>query len=298
MRLKGIYTAQVTPLINDQLDEQGLIENTRRQLDAGVDGLLFLGSVGEASTISDTERNRVIEIGVRETKGKGTVIIGTGCNSTRATIERTLRAKDQGADVALIISPYYNKPSQEGIFRHFEAISNAVNFPIIVYNNQGRTCSNVETETLLRLAGLPSVVGVKEASGNINQIGEVIHVMAKHYPEFSVLSGDDSLFLPLAALGGMGLISTVSNLVPDQMVRLVKAALHSDFPEARRVHQELMQLFKLAFIEVNPVPIKEAMNFAGMAAGHCRLPLCELKPENRQKIKDLVRDLEIALVGT
>ena len=187
-----------------------------------------------------------------------------------------------GADVALIVTPYYNKPTQEGLFRHFEAIAHSVDIPILVYNIQGRTGVNIETSTMMRIAGLPNIVGVKEASGSISQAGDVLLNVKKKYPSFTVLSGDDGLTLPMMSLGAEGVVSVVSNLVPKKVVSLVEAALKGQFVEARRVHEELSPLFKLAFIEVNPSPIKYAMDLCGMAAGPCRLPLCEMRRENQE----------------
>ena len=295
MYLKGAFTAMVTPFLNDELDEKGLVQNIGRQIQAGVAGLVFLGTTGEAATLSEAEQKRVIEIGVREAKGKALVLVGTGSNSTRLTIEKTQRAKDLGADIALIVTPYYNKPSQEGIYRHFEAVAKGVALPVLVYNIQGRTGVNIETPTLLRIAGLPHVVGVKEASGNLGQAGDVIYTIAKRYPRFAVLSGDDAATLPMMALGASGVVSVVSNLIPERIVALVRAALASNFLEARKIHEENLPLFKNAFIEVNPVPIKEAMNFCGMAAGSPRLPLCEMSPENLEKLKAVLISLPLSL---
>ena len=285
MSLKGTFTAMITPLKNDELDEEGLVDNIQRQIQAGITGLVFLGTTGEAATLTDEEQLRVIQIGVRETKGKALVLIGTGSNSTKHAIEKTKRAKDLGADIALVVTPYYNKPTQEGIYRHYEAIAKNVDLPVLVYNIQGRTGVNIETSTLLRIADLPHIVGVKEASGNLGQAGDVIHTIVKRYPLFSVLSGDDAATLPMMALGASGVVSVVSNLIPEKIVALVNAALDGNFYEARKIHEDNLPLFKNAFIEVNPSPIKEAMNFCKMAAGSCRLPLCELKPENREKLK-------------
>lgn len=291
MCLKGTFTALITPFVNDQIDEKGLVSNIHHQLAGGVTGIVFLGTTGESATLTDEEQRKIIEIGVHETKGKATVIVGTGSNSTRIAIEKTKRAKEMGAEMALIVTPYYNKPTQEGIYRHFEAISSQVDLPILVYNIQGRTGVNIETSTLLRIAGLPNVIGVKEASGNIGQAGDVLLTVRKKYPSFTVLSGDDGLTLPMMALGANGVISVVSNLVPDRVSSLVNAALNGDFLTARKIHEELSSLFKLAFIEVNPTPIKYAMNLCGLAAGHCRLPLCEMKRENQEILAIKLREM-------
>lgn len=294
MHLRGAFTAMITPFQNDQLDEEGLVQNIRHQIQAGITGLVFLGTTGESATLSDEEQRRVIEIGVRETKGKALVIIGTGSNSTRHAIDKTKRAKEMGADLAMIVTPYYNKPTQEGIVRHFEAIAKSVDLPVLAYNIQGRTGVNIETSTLLRIAALPHIIGVKESSGNLGQVGDVIATIVKRYPNFNVLSGDDAATLPMMALGATGVISVVSNLLPERIVALVRSALEGNFAETRKLHEELLPLFRDAFVETNPVPIKEAMNFCGMAAGATRLPLCELRPENRAKIKKLVSEMGLA----
>lgn len=280
--MKGTITALITPFLNEELNEEGLRANIRYQIEQGVDGILALGTTGEAATLSEQERERVIEIAVEESTIP--VWVGTGSYSTQETIKKTKRAQESGADVALIVTPYYNKPSQEGIFRHFEAIAHSVEIPIVVYNIPGRCGINLETATLVRIAQLPNVVGVKEASGNVNQAGDVIHAL----PSFKVFSGDDSLTLPLMALGAVGVVSVVSNLVPGPIVAQVNAALKGDFSEARRLHHELLPLYKGAFIESNPVPIKTAMTLSGMAAGPCRLPLYPLSPANFETLRQLL----------
>lgn len=290
MHLQGTFTAMITPFRGDELDEEGLAQNIQNQIAAGVQGIILLGTTGEASTLTEEEQARVVQIGVREAKGKIQIGIGTGSNATKIAVAKTKKAKEMGADFALVVSPYYNKPSQEGIFLHYEALSR-IGLPLVVYNIQGRTAVNIETSTLLRIAELPNVIGVKESSGNLGQVGDVISTVGKKHPSFSVLSGDDVTTLPMMALGAVGVVSVVSNLVPEKMVALVEAALQCRFIEARKIHEELLPLFKAAFLEVNPVPIKEAMNLCQMAAGGCRLPLCELRPENREKLKEVVRCL-------
>jgi len=296
MKLQGTITALITPFIDQELDEEGLARNIRTQIAEGINGILPLGSTGEAATLSSEEQARVINIAVREAKGKVPVWVGTGSNCTRQTIEKTKKAKDLGADIALIVTPYYNRPTQEGIFRHFESITANVDIPIVIYNVQVRTATNIETPTLLRIAGLPNIIGVKEASGNINQIGDVLNTVCRKYPEFSVLSGDDALTLPVMALGGTGVVSVVSNLIPAEVVALVDAALQGNFDEARNLHYQLLSLFKVAFIESNPIPIKTAMDMCGMAAGGCRLPLYKMAPENINILRKHLDQLEMLVV--
>lgn len=290
MDLKGTFTAMITPFREEELDEAGLVQNIHAQLAAEITGLLFLGTTGEEAALSEEEKERVMEIGVKEVKGKALVLIGTGSNSTSLTIQKTKKAEALGADIALIVTPYYNKPTQEGIFRHFEAICHETKIPILVYNISGRCGVNIETETLLRIASLPNIIGVKEASGNIGQIADVIQLVRGRYPDFAVLSGDDGVTLPLIALGGGGVVSVASNLFPAQMASLVKAALRGDFGEARKYHEELMPWFRFEFIESNPIPIKEAMRLSGLPSGRCRLPLTGLMPKNQERLVHLLRN--------
>lgn len=287
--MKGVYTALITPFNEyGQLDEQGFRENIRFQIAQGVDGIVPLGTTGEAPTLSLDEKQRLIEIAVEETKGKKTVMVGTGSNSTAQTIDYTRQAYQLGADMALIVVPYYNRPTQEGLYRHFMTIADAVPIPICIYNIQARTGQNLETATLSRLAEHPHLIGVKEASGNVNQMSDVIEKIIPRHPNFSVMSGDDRLTLPLMSLGGHGVISVVSNLVPKQLCALVHATQRQDYISARALHYQLMPLFRDAFVETNPSPIKTLMNLCGMAAGPVRPPLCELQLESTRILQKLI----------
>lgn len=288
MKLKGTVTALITPFANNVVDKKGLADNIDFQMAQGINGILLLGTTGEASTLSREEQTDVISIGVDRGKGRVPIWVGTGSYCTRQTIEKTQIAKDLGADVALVVTPYYNKPSQEGIYRHFEAIATKVDIPLVVYNIPGRSGTNIETTTLLRIAGLPNVIGVKEASGNLSQVGDIFHTILSQHPEFLVFSGDDVLTLPMMALGAVGVISVVSNLVPDRMVALTCAALAGEFALAKKIHYELLPLYQAAFIETNPVPIKTAMTLCGIPSGNCRLPLHELAPKNLEHLKNLL----------
>lgn len=292
MRLQGVYTALITPFTPDgQLDEKGLKEHLRFQISHGIDGIVVLGTTGESPTLSQEEKTRIIEIARDETKNKTQLLVGTGSYSTAQTILATKQAEQLGADAALIVTPYYNKPTQEGLYRHFEAICQATVLPICIYNIQGRTGQNLQTETLQRLTSLPSIIGVKEASGNVSQMSDVIESIGRQQSHFSVLSGDDALTLPLIALGGHGVISVASNLIPGAVKSLVQAALNGDFIKAQEWHYKLLPLFKTAFIETNPIPIKAALNVYGMAAGSCRLPLCDLLPHNHEKLVNVLKQM-------
>lgn len=293
MKFTGTITALITPFSNQEIDEEGLKSNIAYQIASGIDGILVLGSTGESSTISPEEQTSVISIAVQEAHGKVPVWVGTGSYCTRQTIEKTKKAKDLGADVALIVTPYYNKPTQEGIYRHFEAITASVDIPVVIYNIPGRCGTNIETATLLRIAELPNILGVKEASGNINQVGDVLHTIVKHYPEFLVFSGDDVLTLPMMALGAVGVVSVLSNLVPDLVINLVNAALKGEFDLAKEIHYQLLPLVKAAFIETNPVPIKTAMELCKMPSGGCRLPLHQMAPENIKTLQQLLLQMQL-----
>lgn len=287
--LKGTYTALVTPFnSNHEVDFDRLEALFDEQCRHKVDGVVVLGTTGETPTLFEEEQQEIVKRALKALKGKMKVIVGTGTYATHKTIKLTQAAEEAGADAALIVTPYYNKPTQEGIYKHFEAISQNSLLPIIVYNIQGRTGRNIDTDTLKKIADLPTVIGVKEASGNIEQMMEVLSLQR---PDFSVLCGDDALTLPLIALGGHGVISVVSNLVPALVKKMVDAALAGDFSSAQKLHYQLLPLFKGAFLESNPAPIKEALNIAGFQVGGVRLPLCGVKAETRDKLKAILAGL-------
>ena len=275
-KICGLYTALVTPFdTNGKLDEDGLRNNIRFQIEQGVDGILVLGTTGETPTLSTEEKIQVIRIAREETSGKIRLMVGTGSYSTKTTIENSRLAEEMEVDSLLVVTPYYNKPMQQGLIYHFKAVAQAVNIPIMLYNIQSRCGQNITTETLEHLAQVPNIVGVKEASGNLLQIMDVIHKI-----EFSVMSGDDALTFPIMALGGDGVISVASNLIPKEIKKLISS-------QEKELHYQLLPLFKSLFIETNPIPVKTAMNMVGMAAGSCRLPLCEMQPENLQQLKKI-----------
>lgn len=288
-RLKGVYTAMVTPFDAQlKFDEAGFRKNINFQIDNGIDGLVVLGTTGEAPTLSSNEQEQILKVAIHEARGRLPIIVGTGCYSTEKTIENTKKAEQLGADFALIVTPYYNRPTQEGMWLHFKAITEATRLPIIVYNIAGRTGQNLQTDTLKRLAELPSIVAVKESSGNIAQVSEVIESISRNNAHFSVLSGDDANTLIVMALGGHGIISVASNLIPKQIKELVDALTTGDYNSARNKHHDMMPLIRGLFYETNPIPIKTAMRHKGMAAGRCRLPLCDLLPDNERKLTALL----------
>jgi 4-hydroxy-tetrahydrodipicolinate synthase len=285
-QFKGLYTALITPFTDDdELDEDGLNILLQNQLNSQVDGIVILGTTGEAPTLAENEKKQIIDITKKKCLGKASLIIGTGCYSTRRTIENMLKAENAGADAALVVTPYYNCPTQEGLYLHFKAIAEASNLPIILYNIPGRTGQNIHLDTLKKLLDIPSIKGIKEASGNILQINDVIRLVKSIRPDFSVLSGDDALTLPLMALGGDGVISVVSNIFPSEVKDLIHAMNIENLTMAREIHSDLMPYIKMAFLETNPIPIKAMHKLLKMPSGKCRLPLSELCEEHRKKIE-------------
>jgi 4-hydroxy-tetrahydrodipicolinate synthase len=290
----GAWTALVTPFKADgSLDLPGFERNIEHQIKGGVDGILPLGTTGEAPTIEAEEQEELIRTAVRAAKGRVPVMVGAGTNSTLHTIGNAKRAERLGADMVLIVTPYYSKPTNEGIYRHFKAVAEAVSLPIVAYNIQSRTAKNIDTPTMQRLSGIPSIIGVKESSGSVEQVGEVVQSVKGKRPDFGVLSGDDAFTLPLMALGGDGVVSVIANLVPELVSALVKAASRGDFAKARELHYRLLPLVKAAFIETNPIPIKTAMGMAGLAGGPLRLPLCEMEKANEEKLRKTLVDMGI-----
>lgn len=281
--IRGCLTAMVTPFDErSEVDTDGLRKNLRFQISNGIAGVVPLGTTGESSTVTEEEFKIIIGTAVDEVKGRVPVIAGAGSNSTEKTVHSAKMAEELGADAVLIVTPYYNKPTQEGIYRHFEKVSSSTNLPIIVYNIASRSGVNIETRTLLRLSGLERVVGVKEASGSISQIADVVGQMPRN---FLVLSGDDGVTLPLISLGGHGVISVASNILPKRVSDMVSSALGGDMQGARRMNGELMPIFRDQFIETNPIPIKTAMRILGMPSGGFRLPLCDMMPQNAERLR-------------
>ncbi len=279
----GCGTALVTPFRRDQsLDEETLRRLIRRQIAAGINFLVPCGTTGESPTLTRAEHLRVVEITVEECTGAVPVLAGAGGYNTQEVIELALACKKLGADGILSVTPYYNKPTQEGLFQHYQAIASAVALPIVVYSVQGRTGVNVEPATLARLAAIPNIVAVKEASGNIGQMANVIHEVP---PDFAVLSGDDSITIPLIALGGRGIVSVVSNEIPAEMTQLAQACLRGDFEAARKIQARYLPLMNVNFVESNPIPVKAAMGLMGLLDPVYRLPMTPPGPANLKKIE-------------
>src|SRR6185503_10231215 len=283
----GCGTALVTPFKPDgSLDEAGVSRLARRQIDLGIHFLVPCGTTGEVPTLTEAEQVRVVELVVAEARGRVPVLAGAGGYNTQEVIHSALRLKAAGADGILSVTPYYNKPTPEGLFQHYSAIAEAVKLPIIVYNVPGRTGCNVDPATLVRLSTVPHIVGVKEASGNVTQMCEVC---AGVPDDFIVLSGDDALTLPLMAVGGRGIVSVASNEIPAEMSRLVETAERGDFAAARAEHQRLLPLMQVNFVESNPIPVKSAMASLGLLEEVYRLPMVPPRPASKQKIESVLQ---------
>ena len=283
----GCGTALVTPFTRDeQVDEAAVRRLARRQIDAGIHFLVPCGTTGESPTLTEDERVRIVELIVDEAKGSVPVLAGAGGYDTKDVIHSALRMQRAGAQGILSVTPYYNKPTPEGLFQHYRAIAEAVPLPIIVYNVPGRTGCNVDVATLVRLSAIPNIAGVKEASGNMSQMTDVCRAVPN---DFIVLSGDDALTLPLMAVGGRGIISVASNLVAAEMSRMVELAEANDFAAARAVHDALMPIMTVNFVESNPIPVKCAMAMLGLLEEIYRLPMVPPRPASRERIAAVVR---------
>jgi len=288
----GLGTALITPFKQDgALDEKAFRELAQRQIRAGVNFLVPCGTTGESPTLTRKEHLRVCEITLEEARPKGVpVLAGCGGYNTAELIELGLELKNLGVDGLLSVTPYYNKPTQEGLFRHYEALASAVGLPIMLYSVQGRTGVNLEPGTLKRLSQIPEIIGVKEASGNIAQIARVLHEVP---PTFIVVSGDDSTTIPLISLGGKGVISVVSNEVPKEMSSLVKACLEGDYKLAREFQRFLLPLMEINFVESNPIPVKQAIASLGLCEPVWRLPLVPPSSDNKVKIETILKEMKL-----
>ncbi|MDX1649318.1 MAG: 4-hydroxy-tetrahydrodipicolinate synthase [Myxococcota bacterium] len=284
---EGVLTALVTPFRDGAVDERALQELVEVQIAAGVDGLVPCGSTGEAATLSHAEHRRVIEVVVAAARGRVKVLAGTGSNSTREAIALTTHAKEAGADGALLISPYYNKPMPEGIVQHFAAIAREAAFPLVVYNIPGRTASNILPETMGRLASIEQVVGVKESCGDLHQVAQLLATVPD---DFAVLSGDDWATLPMLALGGHGVISTAGNVAPGDVVEMVRAFRAGDLGRAREIYYRLLSLFDALFCETNPIPVKAALVLRGLIHDEIRLPLTPISAPNRERLQVALKE--------
>jgi 4-hydroxy-tetrahydrodipicolinate synthase len=291
----GVGTALITPFTRTgALDEAAIRALARRQIDAGVHFLVPCGTTGETPTLSAEERRRVVELVVAEAEGRALVLAGAGGYDTQEVIHTVAEMERLGVQGILSVTPYYNRPTPEGLYQHYKAIAEKTALPIIVYNVPGRTGCNVDPATLARLATIPNIAGVKEASGNITQMAEICRSVRA---DFIVLSGDDAITLPLMAIGGRGIISVASNETPAEMVHLVEAAERGDFAQARRWHEKLLPLMQINFVESSPGPVKFAMSAMGLCEPSYRLPMVPPRPASQEKILGVLRDLGLPIVG-
>ena len=285
---RGVLPAIITPFKDDySLDEEGLRRNIEFLQEAGISGIVPCGTTGESATLTFDEHKRVVEVAID--CATVPVVAGTGSNNTREALELTLHAADAGADAALLITPYYNKPNDRGMFEHYKIIAESCDIPIILYNVPKRTGADLRPDLVKKLAGLENIIGIKEASGSISQVSQVIEQTRE--TGFIVLSGDDDMTLPIMALGGAGVISVVANVAPRKTVEMVEAMARGDLDEARKLHFQLAPLVRSMFLETNPIPVKAACRLMGLAAGPLRLPLAPMSPDKENTLKDIVERL-------
>jgi len=287
---RGTFTALVTPFRDGGFDVSAFEQLIETQIAAGITGIVAIGTTGESPTLSHEEREQVIRVAVAKANKRSLVLAGTGSNSTEHTIAQTKLAEKLGVDAALLVAPYYNKPSQEGLFRHFKAIADATSLPIMLYNIPGRCGVDIVPETVARLAKeCRNIVSIKEASGSVERVGE----LRRNLPDaFTILSGDDSLTLPFMAVGAVGVVSVASNLFPSEVSAVVRTCESGDLKSAEKLHRKLLPLFKDLFIEPNPVPVKTALAWRGAMVAQVRLPLCEMSEANQARLRKTLADFE------
>jgi len=290
MRFRGSIVAVITPFRNGKIDEPALRDLIEWQIANGTDGIVPCGTSGESATLTYEEHSRVIEFTVQTVKRRIPVIAGTGSNSTEEAIALTRHAQKAGADAALLISPYYNKPTQEGLYQHHKAIAEAVDLPQILYNIPGRTSVNIMPQTVARLAKIRNIVGIKEGAGSLQQVCDIVRLCDE---DFTVLSGDDALTLPMLAVGAKGVITVTANVAPADMSAMVHAWEADNTAKARALHYKLYPLFNALFLETNPIPVKHAVALMGKCAPELRLPLCAMSNENLDKLTQTMKDLKL-----
>jgi len=291
----GVGTALITPFTKSgAIDETAIRRLARRQIEAGVHVLVPCGTTGESPTLSSAERRRVVELVVDEADGRALVLAGAGGYDTREVIHSVADMQQAGAQGILSVTPYYNKPTPEGLYQHYKAIAESTSLPIVLYNVPGRTGCNIDPATVVRLANVPNIVGLKEASGNITQMAEICRAVPQ---DFNVVSGDDAITLPLMAIGGRGVISVASNLVPAEMVKMVEAAERGDFETARSWHNQLLPLMQVNFLESNPMPVKFAMAALGLCEEAYRLPMVSPREPSQDRILATLKDLGLAVMA-
>ena len=290
MTFKGSMVALVTPFKNGAIDEKALKESVEFHIKNGTSALVPCGTTGESATLSYEEHDRVIELVIEFAKNRVPVIAGTGSNSTDEAIALTKHAKKAGASASLQVSPYYNRPTQKGLYLHFKAIAEAVDIPIILYNIESRTGVNIEPETFAKLAQIKNIIGVKEASGSLEQMARIKKLCPK---EFLLISGDDALTLPVMAIGGVGIISVVANIIPRDVADMCAAFEKGSLKKAEELHYKMLNLVKAMFVETNPIPVKTAMSLMKMCSPEIRLPLCEMLSENKEKLIKALKEYKL-----
>lgn len=296
MKLEGTIVAMVTPYTkSDEIDEEGIRENINYLIEKGVNGILAAGTTGESATITHDEHRKLVDILIDEVNGRVTTIAGAGSNSSKEALGLVKHAEDTGADAALVITPYYNKPQPHGLVEHYKLMNDSTNIPIVVYNVPSRTGTDIDVDTIGKVAELDNVVAIKEANPDLDKVSKIIKKIdeVNQSDKFVVLSGNDDLTLPMMAMGAKGVISVVGNVDPARMSQMVNYALDGDFEAAANAHYELYDLMKVCFVETNPVPAKTALNLMGRPAGHVRMPLAPLKDESKAKLKEVLKKLDL-----
>lgn len=288
MKIQGLYTALVTPFRNGAVDYDRLTKLVEMQISYGVDGISPVGTTGESPTLSFEEHERVIATVVQLVNGRCKVLAGSGANSTAEALHLTRHAKADGADFSLQVAPYYNKPTQEGLYRHFATIADSCDIPIVIYNVPGRSGVSVSAETIARLAKNCNVAGVKEASGSVDRVSEILDLC-----DIPVLSGDDALTVPMMSVGAVGVVSVASNIIPKEMKQLVDLCSTGAFDQARAMHRKLYKFFKAMFVETNPIPVKAGMAIRGLLDEEYRLPLCPPSDKNREFLRQILADIPV-----
>lgn len=291
MAFQGTYTALVTPFTNGEFDEKAFERLIEDQIQGGVDGIVPVGTTGESPTVSMEEHAKIVELAVKIAQGKVKVIAGTGANSTEEAVHLTQSAEKAGADGSLQVAPYYNKPSQEGLFQHFSKIAESTSLPLVLYSIPGRCGIQIDVSTVARLADKhANVTSIKEAGGDVDRVSQLRQSLSE---DFNIISGDDALTLPFISVGAVGVISVASNIIPERVSELVRAALGGDFSKAKSIHQTLYPLFKDLFIETNPVPVKTALALKGIGNEEFRLPLCKMSDSNKARLSESLRQFEV-----
>jgi 4-hydroxy-tetrahydrodipicolinate synthase len=294
MKLEGTIVAMVTPFNDkDEVNENGIRENINYLIEQGVDGVLAAGTTGESATITHDEQRKMIDIMVDEVNGRIKCIAGAGSNSSKEALGLVKYAESAGADAALVITPYYNKPQPHGLYMHDRMLAESTNIPLIVYNVPSRTGTDIDVDTIAKVAELDNIIAIKEANPNLDKVSQIMKKLESVDSEFRIISGNDNLTLPMISLGAKGVISVLANVDPARMSKLVQCALDGNYTEAMRIHYELYDLMKVLFIESNPVPTKAALNLMNRPAGHVRMPLGSLKEENKNKLQKVLQDLKL-----